>query len=302
VKAFHVSRLRWITIAAVFCIVTAGLVFRASTGTLCAFGYKSITAVCPLGSIETMVASRTLLPVPLISLAAVVLVAVLVGRIFCGWICPMPVMRRWTRRKPGGAPKLLDEAGLRRFQPQPAGRPSRMKIDSRHWVLIGALVSTALFGFPVFCLVCPIGLTFGTIAVLWRLLHFNEPSLTLLVFPAMLAVELVLFKTWCRRICPLGALLSLLSSANVFARPSVDPKACLRTSKGMQCGACESACYEGIDLHDADRSQPLSECTKCFDCVDACPVHAISLPFLPRKTREEAPRREEEPCRDSAVS
>jgi ferredoxin-type protein NapH len=308
VKRFKISKLRWLTISVVFVVVVLGLVFRTATGTLCAFGRDSITAVCPLGSLETMVAGRTVLPVPLISLAAVAVIALLLGRVFCGWICPMPVMRRWFRRAPAGAPELLGDAELRRFRPQAAGRPSRVRIDSRHWVLVGALLSTAVFGFPVFCLVCPIGLTFGTIAVLWRLLHFNEPSWSLLVFPAMLAVELVVFKTWCRRVCPLGALLSLLSSANVFARPAVDPVACLRTSKGMQCGACETACYEGIDLHDADKSPSLSECTKCFDCVDACPVHAISLPFLPRKQAakvqaqgaEVQAQGEEEPCRDSA--
>ena len=44
----------------------------------------------------------------------------------------------------------------------------RAKLDSRHYVLGGALLSTAVFGFPVFCLVCPIGLTFATVLVVWR--------------------------------------------------------------------------------------------------------------------------------------
>jgi ferredoxin-type protein NapH len=69
----------------------------------------------------------------------------------------------------------------------------------------------------------------------------------------------------------------------------------------MQCGVCESACYEGIDLHDAGGSASFAECTKCFDCVDACPVHAISLPFLPRtRTGGQSERGEEGLCRDSA--
>ena len=32
------------------------------------------------------------------------------------------------------------------------------KFDSRHAVLGGAVLTTAVFGFPVFCLVCPVGL------------------------------------------------------------------------------------------------------------------------------------------------
>ncbi|MGV8084124.1 MAG: 4Fe-4S binding protein [Coriobacteriia bacterium] len=344
-KKTKASRLRTLTILVVAALVVMGLVFEIGTGNVSAFGVKAITAVCPLGSIEAMLASRTLLPVALISLAVVVLLAVLLGRIFCAWVCPVPIMRRWFRRSDSGGKgagggggagngngsgngadadagigSIRDaaptEAEIREFTPHPE-KTSRVKIDSRHWVLGGALLSTALFGFPVFCLICPIGLTFGTLAALWRLLDFNEPSWSLLVFPAVLGLELVVFRRWCRRICPLGALISLMSSLNIFARPKVDEKLCLRTSKGIDCKACKKACFEEIDLHHADESQPLSECTKCRDCADVCPVHAISFPFFRKKEAGESkeavnpkeaghpmeaatPMKEEEPCQASA--
>ena len=41
-------------------------------------------------------------------------------------------------------------------------------------VLAGALASSAAFGFPVFCLICPVGLTFALVIALWRLAEFNE--------------------------------------------------------------------------------------------------------------------------------
>lgn len=316
-KKIRAARLRGLTILAVTILVVVGLVFQSGTGNVSAFGVKAISAVCPLGSIEAMLASRTLLPTALISLVVVVLIAVALGRVFCAWICPMPVMRRWFGRSRNGngngngngseiaavAPSAPTEADIREFTPH-AERPSRVKVDTRHWVLGGALLSTAIFGFPVFCLICPIGLTFGTLAALWRLLDFNEPSWSLLVFPVVLGLELVVFRKWCSRICPLGALMSLMSSLNVFVRPKVDEKACLRTSKGVDCKACKKACYEEIDLHHAEESKPLSECTKCRDCADACPVHAISFPFFAKKppvadsAREDA--NEEEPWQASA--
>ncbi len=391
-KKIRASRLRGLTILAVTVIIVAGLVFWAGIGTLSAFGYKEIAAVCPLGSLETMLADRTLLPIPLISLAVILVIAILLGRVFCAWICPGAIIRKWFRRRPNGykaaaaranaatvqaakvatansaagtspgaaradAVSVLDAAAsdpavtvpvdragaadagdtvaadvaegtvvetveatageddeVRRFRPHAARRLSRIKVASRHWVLGGALLSTAIFGFPVFCLVCPIGLTFGTIAAVWRLLDFNEPSWALLVFPAIVILELVVFRSWCRKICPLGALMSLMSSLNIFARPKVDEKTCLRTSMGVDCDACKTACFEEIDLHHADQSQPLSECTKCRDCSDACPVHAISFPFFGRKKAETAhkaeaghkaevgPEDEEKACRDSAAS
>ena len=47
-------------------------------------------------------------------------------------------------------------------------------LDARHFVLGGALVSTFAFGFPVFCLVCPIGLTFATILLVINLFAHGD--------------------------------------------------------------------------------------------------------------------------------
>ena len=110
-----------------------------------------------------------------------------------------------------------------------------------------------------------------------------EPSWSLLVFPAMIVLELTVFRKWCRKVCPLGALISLMSALNIFVRPKVDHTTCLRTAKGVDCQLCKEACYEEIDLHHADQSQPLAECTKCRDCSDVCPVHAITFPFFQKK-------------------
>jgi ferredoxin-type protein NapH len=282
------SKLRALVIAAVAVIIVVDLVSRTGTGTISVFGYKKIAAVCPLGSIESLLASKTFLPLAVISFLVLLAIAILIGRIFCAWICPIPVMRRWFRRPPKSEESpAADEAEVRRVHAHGVSALSPVKIDTRHWVLGGALLSTAIFGFPVFCLVCPIGLTFGTLAVLWRLLHFNEPSWSLLVFPAMIVLELTVFRKWCRKVCPLGALISLMSALNIFVRPKVDHTTCLRTAKGVDCQLCKEACYEEIDLHHADQSQPLAECTKCRDCSDVCPVHAITFPFFQKKSSSE---------------
>lgn len=305
-KKLKASTLRALALWAVLLIVVAGVIFKAGTGSLSMFGFKTISAICPLGSLETLVASKTFIPQVVISLAVILLAAVILGRIFCAWICPVSVMRKWFLGRersaedgvtgagstgavvsPGGVGAVgtvaETEDDIRRFNPYPDGRVSNVKVDSRHWILGGALVSTAVFGFPVFCLICPVGLTFATIAAFWRLFDLNEPSWSLLIFPAIIILELVVFRKWCRKICPLGALMSLMSSLNIFSRPKVDESKCLRTSQGIDCTACRRACFEGIDLHHAAASEPIGECTKCRECSDVCPVHAISFPFLPKK-------------------
>lgn len=278
-KPVKTSTLRTLSILVFVGLTLVGLAFKTGTGTLSAFGYGTIASICPLGGIEALLASRTLVPHVLISLAVFLLLAIALGRVFCAWVCPVPLLREWfsSRRKDDGGNRVESA----NFDPQ--RRPASVSIDSRHYVLGSALISAAVFGFPVFCLVCPLGLTFAILIGIWRLLQFNEPTWTLLVFPAVLILELVVLRRWCRKICPLGALVSLFSSLNRFVRPQVNESACLRTAKGVNCNKCRKACFEAIDLHHLKESRPLSECTKCRECADACPMHAITFPIINRK-------------------
>lgn len=157
------------------------------------------------------------------------------------------------------------------------GARDGFRFDARHATLVGALGATAVFGFPVFCLVCPIGLAFATFIGLWHLLQFNETSWGLVLFPAILVLEVVFLRKWCTKICPVSALLSLLSNANRTLRPRVDRTACLRES-GVDCHVCVDACPERVDPHSAR----IPECSKCGACAEACPAQAIKIKLLPK--------------------
>lgn len=313
---FKASTLRALSALLFIAMVIASLALHTGFGTMSSFGIMDVSTLCPLGAIEAAIASRTVVPPMLIGVAVVALLTIVLGRFFCSWGCPIPLLRRVLgmkefdddpkRRKrektaQAVAPEPGEEAELAgKDAPKPAAKLprglqrllSRLDLpaeerggagDSRNWVLGGAILSTAAFGFPVFCLVCPVGLFFATVIVLWRLFHFAEISLSLVVFPLVLLVELVVLRKWCHRFCPLGALLSLIARLNKTFRPKVDTGACLKTSKGVSCGQCSQACSEGIDLHDALNSAPMNECLKCRSCSDACPAHAITFPLLARK-------------------
>ncbi len=97
--------------------------------------------------------------------------------------------------------------------------------------------------------------------------------------------EVLLFKKWCHKLCPLSAFMSLIAKANKTFVPTIDDAKCLETAKGGACGACGRVCEEGIDPRHPQLSQAAwSECTKCRACVDACPANAITMPLLPRRT------------------
>lgn len=175
-----------------------------------------------------------------------------------------------------GCAKALEKVG---------GKRDGFRLDGRHVVLGGTILSAAVFGFPVFCLVCPVGLTIATFIGLWHLFQFNETTRGLLLFPAILVLELVVFRKWCTTLCPISALLSLIASKNRTFKPEVDEAKCLR-SQGVDCRVCVAVCPEEVDPHTLS----IPECSKCGKCIEQCPAQAISMKALARSASSERKR------------
>ena len=260
------------------------------TGTLCSVGYDAIAYICPLGALETIFGSWAFVPRALICLAVVVIVALVFGKAFCSWVCPVAPLSDLLRGRKArekdecertqAAHRVLERWSDTNAAQAEKHKPIRSRVDGRHVVLAGSLASAAVCGFPVFCLVCPIGLTFASAIALYRLIGFNEPAIEVLVFPALLVLELTVFRKWCHRFCPVGALLSLLSRGNRTFKPHVNASMCARHA-GSSCAACAQACPEHIDPCADLGDRSLAECTRCGACVNTCPAKALS--FVNRK-------------------
>lgn len=256
------------------------------TGTLCSVGYDAIAYICPLGALETIFGSWAFVPRVLICLAVVVIVALVFGKAFCSWVCPVAPLSDLLRGRKArekdecertqAAHRVLERWSDTNAAQAEKHKPFRSRVDGRHVVLAGSLASAAVCGFPVFCLVCPIGLTFASAIALYRLIGFNEPAIEVLVFPALLVLELTVFRKWCHRFCPVGALLSLLSRGNRTFKPHVNASMCARHA-GSSCAACAQACPEHIDPCADLGDRSLAECTRCGACVNTCPAKALSF-------------------------
>lgn len=310
-KKIPAKTLRTLSAVAVVVLVCIGLALHTGTGTPSVFGIYDIAAICPLGAIETLIASKTVVPPLLIGLAIVIALTILLGKAFCAWGCPIPLVRRVlglrtpkdarehritvARKRAQRSPSAENLAKLKKAE-KDAATPEKTNIldieptkrgglgDSRNWVLGGTVLSCAVFGFPVFCIICPIGLSFATIIAVWRLFQFNETTLSLIVFPAILIIELLVARKWCHKFCPVGALLSLVSRLNKTFVPRADKNSCLM-GEGQSCHRCVDACPEDINLHDMTHSAPLHECTKCRECADVCPKGAITFPLLAKRKK-----------------
>lgn len=297
----NVKKARGLVALAVFVVVGVGLAVHTGSGTPSSLGYRWISTICPLGALEAVFGSWTAVVRLLVTLAVVLVVCLVVGKAFCAWVCPIPHVQnlfKGKKRKQAEAHERNQAAHRALERYQEAGKPDapaarKPLVDGRHVVLGGALASAAVFGFPVFCLVCPVGLTVGEFVLLWRFVQYNEMTWALLLFPAIVIVEVVVFRRWCHVLCPISALLSLISTANRTLRPTADRATCLRDTHGQACQACAAACPEHIDPHSNLGDRPLSECIRCGACKVSCPVAAITFPLIDSATKGKKEKREQ---------
>ena len=300
---------RKLTLAAVFVAVIVSLAFDSGLGTPSSFGIGEFFLLCPLGGLEAMVASKSFIPVSAISMGVVLVLSLVFGRAWCAWGCPAPVIRRFFKRDPkwrgrkaaaaaqGGADGGPVAGAADAGQPAAAGaQPAAaggckaacgawslvgalkfLARDSRTWSLLIVLVAVAVAGIPLFCLVCPIGLTYGTVGSLWHLIVDKQMTASVLVFPAALAVELVACRTWCVNLCPVAGLLGIVGQFAHHFRPQVNAETCITRNGTGSCDRCMAVCSERIDLHASDTPVQLGQCTRCGECAKHCPTASIDF-------------------------
>jgi ferredoxin len=97
---------------------------------------------------------------------------------------------------------------------------------------------------------------------------FKAHYLMLLVFLGIIFFGVRYSRYWCRNICPLGALLALISGWSIFKRVVSD--------KCTACELCESECRMGA-ITDKGRGTMEGECILCMSCKNVCPEGAISF-------------------------
>jgi ferredoxin len=119
---------------------------------------------------------------------------------------------------------------------------------------------------------------------------YTQSLLIALLFVAIVALNALAPRFWCRYLCPLGALLGMLAKISLL-RPVIG-SACNR------CTRCVLVCRPGaIDFPEdeitsvpgfqpspaASHPQILaSECTLCLDCLDGCKQSDIRFQVAPR--------------------
>lgn len=279
----HILLARRICMLLVLVAVLASLAFDIGIGTPSSFGVGQFSLLCPLGGIEAMLASASFVPVAALSAGVLLLFALIFGRAWCAWGCPAHAIRGFFKREPKSAHAADFEqvtCGSSCTKAAKFNLKQSLKYigrDKRTWVFLAVVVATIIAGFPLFCLICPIGLTFGTVGSLWHLIVDKQLTASVLVFPVALAIELVAYRKWCMNLCPIAGLLGVFGQFALRFRPTVNTKTCLRQTGASACEACTVACPEHIDLHSKDTPIQLGACSRCGKCVAVCPSNSVKI-------------------------
>jgi ferredoxin-type protein NapH len=214
-------------------------------GTFSVFGWGPLRIACPLGAAQVMAATQTWMPTIAIAALATIVFTLILGRVFCGWFCP----GRW----------------LFNHGPRTAKQPWAAHGWIQGGIIAGVIGLSYVFHNPLFCIICPVGsICRGALAV-----GTGEsllPSIGWL--GALVSAEWLSGRSWCRDLCPVGAMYSRISALNPFIKPKANPDKC------HPCNVCVKNCPEGIVL---SKSPDLSTCTKCFACQAACPREAVEI-------------------------
>jgi ferredoxin len=231
-------------------------------------------------------------------------VTLVLGRVFCGWFCPLGALLDASRR----ALRLL---------PAPR-RPLRWQGRRVKYYLLGAILAAAAANWQAAWLLDPFsllarGFSVGVIPAanaavnaVFNGLYFSAPALrpvsepvftvlkdnvltfeqqhfrwawlSLGLLAAVVALERWQPRFWCRNLCPLGGLLSLCARPRALARRVTD--GC------VDCGACWGGCPHGL-IEEGTHRRSQAECTACMRCPPLCPEGAIG--FATARPRAEAP-------------
>lgn len=214
-------------------VMTQKIVLLAAVpGILAGFVFLAPIMPLELGGIINGVSGASALTYGVIIICAVILLALVVGRTFCGTLCPVGMLQELVHAVPVKKIKIQHTRML-------------------ELIRFSVFAVTVIAAFYLIDLMSFTGL-------------YDLFSLTLSAGFALAAgivlVSVVIYRPICRIICPFGVLFSIFAEFSWFRLR--------RTETCINCGKCEKACPTlTAGTHDSKR-----ECYLCGRCTGVCPV------------------------------
>ncbi len=246
-----------------------GKIYRGKLKNLCVPGlncYSCPGAVgsCPIGAMQAVIGSWNF-KFAFYAAGFLMFIGALMGRFVCGWLCPFGLIQDLLYKIP-----FLRK--INTFKGDKLLRKLKYVIFLVFVILLPMfLVDVLGQGLPYFCkFICPAGTLEGGIL----LVLFNESMRGALgwlyawksvLLAVTILLSVVIYRPFCKYICPLGAVYSVFNPIAVF-RYRIDKEKC------TGCGACARVCKMQVD---PAKNVNHAECIRCGACKDACPVKVI---------------------------
>ncbi len=253
-----------------------GKIYQGNLKNLCLPGLNCYSCpgalgACPIGALQAVIGSWKFKLALYVS-GFLIFTGALMGRFVCGWLCPFGLIQDFLH-------KISFPKKIKTF------RGDKFLRKLKYLILILFVILMPMFcvdllgqGAPYFCkLICPVGTLEGGIPLV--LLNSTMHSAlgwlytwknVILILIILLSV--LIYRPFCKYICPLGAIYSLFNRISVF-HYQVDPNKC------THCGACAKICEMQVNPVQ-NPNHP--ECIRCGKCKNTCPANAISSCFFPK--------------------
>lgn len=256
---------------------TNGKIYKGKLKNLCVPGMNCYSCpgalgACPIGAMQAVIGSWNFKFAFYVA-GFLMFVGAIIGRFVCGWLCPFGLIQDLLHKIP-----FLKK--VKTF------RGDKLLRKLKYAILLIFVILMPLFlvdllgqGAPYFCkLICPVGTLEGGIplVLLNKALHNTIGWLYVwktVILAVTIFVSIVIYRPFCKYICPLGAIYSVFNPVSVF-RYWVDKGTC------TNCGVCAKICDMGCDPVKNANSL---ECIRCGKCKKNCPTGAIHSGFCKEK-------------------
>jgi len=216
---------------------------------------------CPFGAVETLLpylaTGHTLKTTNLLNFSVmlgVLGVALVAGRAFCGWMCPLGTIQDWLAslgRRISGEKKHIRGKQGKAWIPLRIPKTADKILRYAKYLLLALILAASIYAvYPPLHDFCPVRALFS----------FKMTPLLWSVLAAFLVTSLFVERVWCKYLCPLGATLAIFNK--------ISPVKLVSSSACNQCGRCDIECsmaIEDVPLHLDD-----AECIRCLECLDVC--------------------------------
>lgn len=193
----------------------------------------------------------------LLIISVIFLLTVMLGRFFCGWMCAFGT--------------LMDFLHFVSYKVIGKNITVNYALDKALKLLKYIVLASSIFfiwtlGLNLFGGSNPWDV-FGTYTSFGQFPEFSQYVKSNWIGVAILAIIIIggLFieRFFCRYLCPLGAIFSILSKLRILKIRK------LENSCG-KCSCCSKSCSMGININPKEVVTS-GECINCFKCIDACP-------------------------------